>query len=568
MPVRNYILKTCFLVLGILLCAQGSLAAPASSPPIKVQVDGREVAFDVPPVIENGRALVPFRAISESLGARVNYEEKSKTVNMVKGNVTVKLVIGNTTALKNTDKITLEVPAKIIKSRTMVPLRFVSEALGANVHWDTASRLISISKPAEEKPGRELVVQGDMVNIRSGPATNRDILLQVSRGARLPVMDRSADWYKVQLPDGKTGWIVAWYVTEEFLLPPPSPPVPEKTEPVPLVPDSDPPSLVVPPGNGVDEGEKPAGGNNEKQAVVVKVTLKQENELTRVEITSDQKVAYNIFRLREPDRLVMDIHGAVPGDLPSSQTIDTKFVSRLRVGWFSRDPDITRLVFDLNERVLYQTETSADEKSITLDIFVPNIKNALKDRIIVLDPGHGGSEPGAIGQALGLKEKDINLEVTKRTARLLESYGASVILTRSSDYDVDLYTRPRQANTVGADLFISIHMNANTSTLLKGTSTYYLRGDTNGEERLVKSRQLAEQIQNALIDILRLEDKGIRQADFVVLREAAMPAVLIEAAFISNPEEERLMATEQFLENVSQAIVQGVGSYLVSIYSN
>lgn len=568
MSVRNYIFKTCFLILGILFYAQGSLAAPAPSPPVKVQVDGWEITFDAPPVIENGRTLVPFRAIAEALGARVNWEEKSKTVTMIKGNVTVKLVIGDTTALKNTEKITLEAPAKIINNRTMVPLRFVSEALGANVQWDPASRLIGISKPAEPPPWRELVVQGDMVNIRSGPATNRDVMLQVSRGARLPVLDRLSDWYKVQLPDGKTGWIVAWYVKEESPSPPASPSVPEKPEPIAPVPGDYPASPVAPPGNGVNEGEKPPGDNNEMQPAVVKVAVKQENELTRVEITSDQKVSYNIFRLRDPDRLVMDIYGAAPGDLPSDQTINTKAVSRLRIGWFSKNPDVTRLVFDLNERVLYQAESSADQKSITLNIFVPNIKNALKGRIIVLDPGHGGADPGAIGQTLGLKEKDVNLEVARRTARLLEGYGANVVLTRSGDYEVDLYARPQQANAVGAGLFVSIHMNANTSTLLKGTSTYYMRSDTNEDERLAKSRQLAGHIQNALTDLLRLEDKGTRQADFVVIRETTMPAVLIEAAFISNPEEERLMTTEQFLENTAQAIVQGIASYITSAYSN
>ncbi len=568
MSVRNYIFKTCFLILGMLFYAQGSLAAPAAFPPVKVQVDGREITFDAPPVIENGRALVPFRAISEALGARVNWEEKSKTVTMVKENVTVKLVIGNTIALKNTEELALEAPAKIIKSRTMVPLRFVGEALGANVQWDPASRLISISKPAEKSPWRELIVQGDTVNIRSGPATNHDVLLQVSRGVRLPVLDKSADWYKVQMPDGKMGWIVAWYVTEESSSPPVSPPVPEKSEPVISVPGDDPALPVAPSGNGVNEGEKPAGENNEKQAAVVKLTVKQENELTRVEVTSDQELAYNIFRLRDPDRLVMDIHGAAPGDLPSSQTINAKAVSRLRVGWFSQNPDITRLVFDLNEQVLYKAEASADQKSITLDIFVPNIKEALKGRIIVLDPGHGGAEPGAIGKTLGLKEKNVNLEVARRTARLLEGYGASVIFTRSGDYDVNLYARPQQANAVGAGIFVSIHMNSNTSTLLKGTSTYYMRSDTNKDERLAKSRQLAEHIQNALLAILQLEDKGTRQDDFVVLRETTMPAVLIEVAFISNPEEERLMTTEQFLENAAQAIVQGIGSYMVSAYSN
>lgn len=588
MSVKKHVLKAIILIFIILVFfhAQNSLASSTPPSEVKVLVDNQEIYFDVPPAIENGRALVPLRAIGEALGALVTWEERSKTVIMAKGNITIKLIIGNNIAYKNTEKVILDAPAKIIRDRTIVPLRFVSEALGAKVRWDSASRLININIPAEEERlGGKLIVEGDLVNVRSGPGISHDILTQVSRGTRLPALDRNADWYQVQLPGGKMGWIVSWYVKEDAAPSPASPEIPEKTgdenkkagseeqkesdngqagQTKATTKDNNGTTpLGVSIGNEENKRTEPDKQDNNKQTAIIKVTVNQENEVTMVKITSDQKIIYKIFRLRAPDRLVMDIYNVSPADLPASQNINSKAISTLRIGWFSRDPDITRLVFDLKEQALYKVETSLQQDKITLDIFIPNIKDTLKGKIIVLDPGHGGVDPGAIGQTLGLKEKDVNLEVARRAARLLNSYSAKVILTRSGDEYIDLGERTQKANSMHADLFISIHMNANSSTQLKGTSTYYTLRSKDAE-RLTKSRQLAGHIQNALLSTLQLDDKSIRQADFVVLRETTMPAVLIEAAFLSNPEEEKLMATEQFWENVAQAIVQGIGNYLSS----
>ncbi|MEW5898151.1 MAG: copper amine oxidase N-terminal domain-containing protein, partial [Bacillota bacterium] len=129
MPLKNCLLKAFLIILGIVLCAQNAPAGPTPLPAVKVQLDGRELTFDVSPLIENGRTLVPLRGIAEALGAAVNWEEKTRTVIIQKGSVTVKLTIGTKVALKNQEKITLDAPPKIIGNRTMIPLRFVSEAL-------------------------------------------------------------------------------------------------------------------------------------------------------------------------------------------------------------------------------------------------------------------------------------------------------------------------------------------------------------------------------------------------------------------------------------------------------
>ncbi len=413
-----------------------------------------------------------------------------------------------------------------------------------------------------------LVVKGDGVNIRSGPGTNHGILTQVSRGARLPVLDRQADWYKIQLPGGGSGWIVAWYVAEEPASPPPPQEAPPsaKPAPAPVIPAPG-PKENAPQDNNKDprlpaKNGPQTGQSGEQTAATIKVTVSKEDNLTKVKIVSTQEVTYNIFRLRQPERLVMDLHGARPGELPPELTVDSAAVSRLRIGWFSRDPDITRLVFDLKERAVYKVKATGDQKNVELDIFIPNLKDALAGKKIVLDPGHGGNDPGAIGPT-GLKEKEVNLDVARRAYALLGGYGARVVLTRNGDEEIDLYARSQKANAAGADLFVSIHMNANSSPSLKGTSTYYARSGEDKAQRLEKSRQLANELQASLVDALGLEDKGVRQADFVVLRETAIPAVLIEAAFLSNPEEEKLLASASFREKIARAIVEGIGNYFL-----
>ncbi|ACV64399.1 copper amine oxidase domain protein [Desulfofarcimen acetoxidans DSM 771] len=129
-----------FLMLGLLLM----LPVPAMATP-KVILDGNQLSFDVSPTIENDRTLVPLRTIFEALGADVNWNGTTQTVTATKDNVEVKLQIGVKTAYKNGSPVTLDVPAKIMNDRTVVPLRFVSEAFGSNVAWDASTQTITIT---------------------------------------------------------------------------------------------------------------------------------------------------------------------------------------------------------------------------------------------------------------------------------------------------------------------------------------------------------------------------------------------------------------------------------------
>ncbi|WP_151191973.1 copper amine oxidase N-terminal domain-containing protein [Desulfotomaculum copahuensis] len=118
--------------------------SPAQPAGIAVFVNSKKLTFDVPPVVENGRTLVPLRAIFEALGAQVGWDGKTGTVTAKRGEVTVKLTLKQIKAYRNGKAVTLEVPARLVKGRTMVPLRFVSEAFGAQVNWNAKTRAITV----------------------------------------------------------------------------------------------------------------------------------------------------------------------------------------------------------------------------------------------------------------------------------------------------------------------------------------------------------------------------------------------------------------------------------------
>lgn len=127
------------VLVSIFVCATSVMAAPT------VQLNGKQLSFEVPPVVDNGRTLVPVRAIFEAMGATVAWDDSIKTVTAVKGNTTIILQLGSKTPTVNGEIKTLEVPAKAINGRTMVPLRFVGESFGAQVQWNPTTQLITIN---------------------------------------------------------------------------------------------------------------------------------------------------------------------------------------------------------------------------------------------------------------------------------------------------------------------------------------------------------------------------------------------------------------------------------------
>jgi len=218
---------------------------------------------------------------------------------------------------------------------------------------------------------------------------------------------------------------------------------------------------------------------------------------------------------------------------------------------------------------------------------------------IVIDPGHGGHDPGAKGKG-GLTEAELVLDVALRLEKLLQKVpGVEVILTRRTDDFIALPDRTAMANRESADLFLSIHANASTNAQAHGVETYFLNFANNQSAAAVaarenaastqamnefpdfvkaiarntkieESRDFATQVQKAMVDRLKpanksLRDLGVKQAPFVVLIGAAMPCALAEISFVTNPQEGRLVKGNPYRQRIAEALFNAIRKYQTSL---
>lgn len=218
-------------------------------------------------------------------------------------------------------------------------------------------------------------------------------------------------------------------------------------------------------------------------------------------------------------------------------------------------------------------------------------------KTIVLDAGHGGRDPGAMGRRSRIKEKDLTLPITKKLRNILEDHGIKVIMTRDSDVFVSLRERARIANSSGAELFISIHINASRSRMMNGFECYYLSEATDDNARALEafenvglktdentvlehssaldktlwdmkltenrreSAQLAGFICNSVDNSLVARNRGVKTARFYVLKMTRIPAVLVETGYISNKFEELKFRDNTYVDRITDVIAKGILSY-------
>ncbi|MEN6444477.1 MAG: N-acetylmuramoyl-L-alanine amidase [Candidatus Cloacimonas sp.] len=323
--------------------------------------------------------------------------------------------------------------------------------------------------------------------------------------------------------------------------------------------------------------------------------------------TNISKIAYvnlddfcNIFKAickqdRADNRIYLNIYDEQFIFLENSSYYTLKAVSYNMNYPFIRKGDCLYLpsIF-VTEHLRMQFPNQVKRKGYALQIAKP-IDNSVKT--IVLDPGHGGKDPGAIGRKLNSNEKDVNLAVALKLKSILEKeLGMNVLLTRDNDRFVSLQDRTRFANEKKADLFVSIHSNSSRATSSRGIETYYLStaqtsdaravealengvverfeggteakkkyddldfilSDLSQTEHLENSNNMAISVQQNLIAGTQNLDRGVKQANFYVLRGAFMPSILIELGFISNPEEEQLLINEEYQQQLARTIFEGI----------
>lgn len=215
-------------------------------------------------------------------------------------------------------------------------------------------------------------------------------------------------------------------------------------------------------------------------------------------------------------------------------------------------PGAVRVTLELETPVIYRLQYDDEGKKVSVILGLEPSGR----RLIAVDPGHGGSQPGAVGPR-GTLEKDVNLQIALRFADLLERAGFDVFLTRRTDQTVEVSERALDANSRKADVFISIHANAFAGGQVSGTEVYHMPGAG-------ASRFLAEAVLRELVSVLGLPSRGIKaRGDLAVLRRAEMPAILAEVAFLTHPDEERLLLDPAFQDLAAQGLFNGLMSYLV-----
>jgi len=322
-------------------------------------------------------------------------------------------------------------------------------------------------------------------------------------------------------------------------------------------------------------------------------------------------------KLGTPHRLFIDLAGTRLGaEAERKDKIGDGILKRVRAAQYRKDK--ARVVLDIQKLDKFRVFSLQNPFRIVVDVYAPdksnkqptqrvrlqeNVKDTAPDSLveqlgltiktIMLDPGHGGKDPGAVSN--GILEKDLNLEMSKILGDMLEEKGFEVLYTRTDDTFIPLEERTAMANSQKADLFISIHCNAHNSRRVRGFEVYYLnlaeskdavrvaaRENSISEKKISdlqyiltdlmlnskisESRDLAGSVHKTALKSGRrvyssLNDHGVRQAPFYVLMGAQMPSILLELGYITNPADRRHLQSEKFLTYMASGLVRGIVQY-------
>lgn len=268
-----------------------------------------------------------------------------------------------------------------------------------------------------------------------------------------------------------------------------------------------------------------------------------------LQVQSSGRIDGEFAHLKAPERLTLNLRYAkIAPKCARNLTVGVKPLRNVKVTQASSSE--VRLEMALDFYLGYEATFSEDRRTMMIRMK----ESPLRGRIVVLDPGHGGSDPGAMGSQ-GVREKEVNLEVAFRLKALLEEAGARVVMTRHKDEYVGLYERAAIANQANAAIFISIHTNFHPNPKVTGVEVFHYPGRSG-------SQRLAALCLEEMTKASGLEPIAVKaNKEFVVTRETQMTSVLVELGFLSNYQEESKIATTEFRENMARGIFQAIARY-------
>lgn len=400
-----------------------------------------------------------------------------------------------------------------------------------------------------------VIVEASIVNVRLGPGLTYDIMTQVHGGTVVNVLSERNEWYKVRLDDNRIGWIASWLI---------------------------------------DNTEVAASQNLIATITESSVNIRAENNREAEIIGSaDQGESFNLLyeengwsQIYFHDRIawvLSDLVNIEPGSLPGEEvvvendTVTTEVAELQKLSIMfdnvnirsgpSLDYDIVHsasagetydfigFVDDFIELQFAENQTAFVANWLAevedLEPSIPQSTTTLSEATIVIDPGHGGVDPGAVGD--NLYEKQATMETSLAIADRLRAEGANVILTRSEDASISLEERAWLSNSYHADLFISIHYDSTLEGVYRtGTTTYYYAD---------QDLAIAELVNRKLANNLPLDNNGTAFGNYLVLRENTQPSLLLELGYMNNNSDVETFNTLYYQNLVADSIYEALAEY-------
>lgn len=393
-------------------------------------------------------------------------------------------------------------------------------------------------------------INGSVVNVRSGPGLEYEVMQKISKNDRYPILDRQEEWVKIDLGNNQTGWVADWLIDIEV----------DQNQ----IKGKKLRSMV----NILNVRAEPSTNSDIIGKISTNSTyeiLDSHEDWIQIQFTQEKagwvfsQYAEVVQEERTDEQTGASVKIITQGtNLRSGPSIDEKVLLQADEGdifpILEKEGDWYKIQLK-DGNIAYVAGWVVSTIGLTDDLS-PVTSNALKGKVIVVDAGHGGKDQGSEGIGLKTKEKVVNLQVANLLAKKLESAGAKVVMTRKEDSTLTLQKRVDISINNNADAFVSIHHNTFKSSSMNGTITFYY------SEK--KDKNLADYIQAELTSRNGLKDLGTRYGNYFVLRENPQPAVLVELGFLSNRNEELMIRTKDFQENSAEGIYMGIVKYFAS----
>lgn len=428
-----------------------------------------------------------------------------------------------------------------------------------------AKKYISITKAATAKTASvtttKYYVTADSLNVLASSSRLADVLTTIEKGEAVTYLSKKTSWGKIKTASGITGWVANRDLSTT------TPAGTSNTEPKAETASTNTTQYVA--VNSLDVmatssrqakvlttlkkgaavtylSKKTSWGQIKTPSGITGWVANRDLSTTRPEGTSDsdpvvETVSNDLLQYVTVDELNIREEGNASAD---------------KVGEVNRGDAVTVIQIGDNGwgEIITEDGLIGWVNLYYLSDSVPT--DGLEGKVIVLDPGHGGKDPGAAGDEN--KEKELTLATAKKVKTKLEAAGAKVLMTRTGDTYPTLSDRVAFSKKNKADVFISIHFNSSSSSSANGIDTFYWTTYKN-------EKALATYVQEAVIDSTGLKNRGVRTGNFQVIRENNMQAILIELGFISNPDEEAIIETSKFQNNAAEGIVNGLEAYFESL---